>query len=113
MKHLVTKYLNLDTAVRFAIVLLVLGFAGAAAAQAGGSLDALGGGMWDAVCEFTRSKIVAGIAAVALITLIVLWMLDEARGFISTLLKIGIGIAIILNIATILQLLGLQGVINC
>lgn len=104
--------MNRTNLARIALALFLFAFAGAAFAQSG-SLDALGGGLWDAVCEFTKSPIVAVVAAVALITLVVLFMLDEARGFMSTLLKIAIGVAVILNIGTVLQLIGLQRVMNC
>jgi len=92
---------------QIALGVVVLFFAGSAIAQSGSSMDSLGGGMWDAICEFLKSPIVTVVAAIALISLIVLWMLDESRGFVSTLLKIGIGAAIILNIATVLSLLQL------
>jgi len=104
---------RISNAARITLAPFLFSFAGVALAQSGNSLDALGGGLWFAVCEFTNSPIVAAVAAVALVTVVILFMLDEARGFVSTLLKIGIGVAIILNIVTVLQLIGLENVINC
>jgi len=75
-------------------------------------MDRLGGGLIDAICGFIGSPIVLAVAAVALITLIVLWIMDEARGFMGSLLKIGIGVAVILNVGTILTVFGLDP-LNC
>ncbi|MBT9137102.1 MAG: hypothetical protein DDT34_02189 [Firmicutes bacterium] len=72
------------------------------------SLDALGGGFINAICQFIDSPIVVGLAAVALVALLILWMMDEARGFMGSLLKIAIGVAVILNIGTVTQLMGLS-----
>lgn len=74
----------------------------------GASMDDLGGGFIDAVCAFIDSPIVTGIAAVCLLVLMVLWMMDEARGFMATLLKIAFGVAVILNIGTVTSLIGLN-----
>lgn len=101
MKHLALSSL---------VALAALGSAQVMAQAGSAAINDLGGGLTDAVCGFINSNIVAALAAIALLVLFFLWFLDEARGFMGSLLKIAIGVALILNINTVLRLLQLPSI---
>lgn len=77
----------------------------------GGSL---GSGLWQAICQFIQSPIIAFAAAVAIIALALLLMLNEGKGLGSWVIRIAVGIAIILGISTIIGWFpGLHGAVGC
>jgi len=78
-----------------------------AAAQARG-LEDVGGGMIEAVCRFTQSPLVTGIAAFSVVACLVLLLINEGRELLTRVLQIVLAIAGLLALPGIMSMLGMN-----
>lgn len=103
--------LSMRQRIALAPLLSLLVTATANAQLAGGG--SIGGGMGQAVCSFIHSPIVTAIVAIVIIALFIALMAGEGKGFITWVLRICIGVAGILEIGSILSILGLTASLGC
>ena len=73
-----------------------------------GDFEEIGTKIWEVICKFIHSPIVAVIVAIAILALLVMMALNEDKGMLSTLLKIVIAAMAIIGLPSIIGLLGLK-----
>lgn len=72
-----------------------------------------GADMGNVICQFKNSPVPAIIAAVAIITIAVLLILNEGKGLGSWVVKVIIGVAIIVSIGSIVTLVVPNSSLGC
>lgn len=100
--------ITMAVAMAIAVVLLVFGVAGPAAAA--GPFDEIGSKLGNVLCDFAHSPIVIVIAGAAFVGLFILMLTNEDKGILSTMLKIVVAALAIYNIAAIITWLGIGNI---
>lgn len=75
--------------------------------------QAFGGGMGQAICSFKNSPVPAIVAAVSIISIAVLLILNEGKGLGSWVVKVIVGVALITSIGSIITILVPGGSLGC
>jgi len=73
----------------------------------------MGGSIWDQICGFIDSPIVAGVLAISLIVALLAFTANEGNRLISTVLGVIIGAATIMFIPSLIIQLGFGSSISC
>lgn len=75
--------------------------------------QSFGSGMGNAICSFKNSSIPAIIAAVAIIAIAILLILNEGKGLGSWVVKVIIGVAVIASIGSVVTILVPNSSLGC
>lgn len=96
---------------RFMVGTALAAVATASQAQIAGG--PIGSGMGNGICRFIQSPIIAIVAAIAILAVAFMLILNEGKGLGGWVVRIVIGIAIIMSIGTVIGWLGLTQSIGC
>ena len=75
--------------------------------------QSFGSGMGNAICQFKNSPVPAIIAAVAIIAIAILLILNEGKGLGSWVVKVIIGVAVIASIGSVVTILVPNSSLGC
>lgn len=89
-------------------LLMPIGVAQAATSTstAPGSFAELGGKLWDVVCQFIKSPMVAVVIGISIVALLMVMAMDEDNGMLSRIIKVVIAGMAIVFLPALMALLG-------